>query len=474
MKHNIDIVFIDPPVYFNGAVQKNDGHLPNLGLCNLAAVTEREGYAVKIIDAVAHHYSNKEVLDLIEKQNPKYIGISSMTHNINSSAILAKLIKKKRPEIIIILGGVHATAATEETLKKYPDCFDCCVIGEGELTILELLDTLESHGDLSEVTGLAFLQEGKFIRTKNREPIKDLDSLPLPAWHLLPDLRKYYGSTFISSGDYSSNHLVTSRGCPGKCIFCDTSIHGRRLRGYSSDYVMEMIEILHKKYGINDIQFNDDTFITLKKRMYDICEKLVEKGYNLTWSCDARASDVTKEGLSLMKAAGCWQIAYGVETGSERIMKFLKKGINFSDIYNAFEWTKKEGISTKGFFILGHPTETHKSIQETVDLILALNIDVVGVTFFTVYPGSPIYPEIHKYGHFNPVWENAKTYEVGNFIPDGFTPQELINIRKNTLRRFYLRPNYIVKQITRIKKPYDIYKLTFGGCKAISKYVLGI
>ena len=234
-----------------------------------------------------------------------------------------------------------------------------------------------------------------------------------------------------------------------------------------------MIDVLHHRYCVSDIQFNDDSFVTLRKRLVEICSGLIHKGSNLTWSCDARASDVTEDGLRLMKRAGCWQIAYGVETGSERIMKFLKKRVTFEQIHNAVSWARKAGISTKGFFILGHPTETRQSIRETVDLMIALDLDVVGLTFFTAYPGSPIYPDIGRYGRFDPNWDVAQTYAVGNFIPDGFSEAELIDTRRWALRRFYLRPRYVARQLRAVRRPDDLLRLAIGGWKAVSKYALG-
>ena len=473
--NNVDIFFIEPPVYKNNSGERPDkleGNLPQLGVCSLAAVAERDGYKAAILDAAALQYSLKEVLEEVRAYNPRYVGITSMTHTISSAALFAGLIKERFPDIKILLGGVHITAATEETLMRYPGFFDVCVIGEGETTFSELLRTLDEGGDLATVDGLAFIQDGKVIKTNPRKIIKDMDSLPMPAWHLLPDMTKYYGTTLISAGNKASNHLLTSRGCPGRCTFCDTSVHGNMVRGYSADYVMDMIEILHKKYKVEDIQFNDDTFVTLRKRLSEICERLITKKYNLSWSCDARARDVTKEGLNLMKAAGCWQIAFGVETGSQRILDSMKKNTTFEHIHNAFKWAKKAGISTKGFFIIGHPSETIESVKETVDLMLSLDIDVVGLTFYTVFPGSPIFATISNYGKFNPDWDKTNTYEIGNFIPHGFTAEQLVHLRKQSLTKFYFRPKFIVKQLANIKKPYDLYRLAAGGLKVFSKNVL--
>lgn len=470
-----DIIFIDPPRFNENAEIIPGtlyGHLPHLGLCSLAAVAEKAGYKVSILDAVALQYSLRQILEEIKTRKPRYVGISAMTHTISSASAIAKILKENLNDVKIILGGVHITAATEETLKKYPGCFDVCVLGEGETTIVELLKNLDNGDTLNDVPGLAFMSGNQIVKTRPREFIRDLDVLPFPAWHLLPDMRQHYGATLISAGNKYSNHLLTSRGCPGRCIFCDTTINGHKVRGYSAEYVLDMIEILHKKYHIDDIQFNDDTFVTLKKRMLDICEKLIARNYRLSWSCDARASDVTEESLKIMKAAGCWQIAFGVETGSERVMDFIKKKVTFEQIKNAFKWAKNAGISTKGFFILGHPTEDRESIQETIELMLSLDIDVIGVTFFTAFPGSPIFSTINQYGKFDSDWDKTYVYEIGNFIPHGFTEEELLCLRRSALRRFYFRPKYMAKQLYNVRKPFDLYRLIAGGIKIISKNII--
>ena len=468
-----DIIFIDPPsslsLSMRAAGKKPTGNLPCLGICILASVVEREGIKADIIDAVAMQYTYEEVAQKVLEMNPRYIGLTAMTHSICNAAAIGNLVKEKMPGIKIILGGVHVTSAPRETMIRFQHVFDVAVLGEGEATIVELLKAIESGKEPSGVDGVAFVRDGIFFKTKPRDIIKDMDTLPMPAWHLLPNMRTHYTPHPISSGGFPSNHLLTSRGCPGKCIFCDTSVNGHKVRGYSADYVMEMIDILYNKYGMRDLQINDDTFVTLKKRMLEICDRLVDRRYKLTWSCDARASDVSEDGLKKMRSAGCWQIAYGVETGSQRIMKFLKKNVTLEQIHNAFQWSKKSGISTKGFFILGHPTETHESINETIEIMLSLDIDVVGVTFFTVYPGSPIYTTISEYGDFDPDWDKTDTYAIGNFIPKGFTAEELTAIRSNALNRFYFRPKYIWRQAKNIRSTHQLFKLIKYGGKIFLK-----
>ena len=468
----VDIVFIHPP-YPDAEGIKQDGHLPSIGLLNLAALAEKEGLRVAIVDSVALGYTSERTVREVIALNPRYVGLTAMTHNITTAAVIAKNLKEQNRNLVTLLGGVHISSVPEETLNKFPDCFDISILGEGELIFLATLRALENNSDIDYISGLAFMKDGKFIKTGEGGMIQELDELPFPAWHLLPDMSTHYATTFISGNQKVSNHLLTSRGCPGRCVFCDTTVFGGKIRGYSPDYVVEMVDILYNKYGVRDIQFNDDTFTSLRSRLHEICELLIKKNYNdLTWSCDARVSGMSEESLALMKAAGCWQIAFGVETGSQEIMDFLKKYVTFEQIHNAFHWAKKVGISTKGFFIIGHPTETMETLNATVDLMLELPIDVVGVTHFTAYPGSPIYSSIAKYGAFDSDWNNVNTYDVGNFIPDGFTAKQLKDLRRKAIRRFYLRPRYVFNQIMAVKSFSEVIKLFIGFWKLLAKFVL--
>ena len=475
MKNSTEIVFVDPPLIDDsGNILEVKGHLPQLGMLTVAAVVRNAGYSVAYVDSVAMKYSVSDVINEIESYNPRYIGFTAMTHNISSVAYIAKIIKERRKDVKIILGGVHITSATAETYNKYPGVFDYSVIGEGEDTIIDLLECLETKKSLTNVPGIAYCEDNEICKTPSRDIINDMDRLPFPAWDLLTGMNQnVYEANFISSGKGKTNHLLTSRGCPAMCAFCDTSVNGKKIRGFTPDYVLEMMNVLVNKYNVNDIQINDDTFVSLKKRMYSICEKLIDTKLNISWSCDARVNNMTKEGVELMAEAGCWQIAYGVETGSERIMKWLQKKITFEQIERAMRWTYDAGINTKGFFILGHPTESRQTLEETVQLMLRLPLDVIGLTFFTVFPGSPCYTDIEKYGKFNGDWSLTNTYTAGNFVANNFTKDELIRLRYDALRRFYFRPKYVLRQLRHVKKdPTSFFMLSYGLVKAVEKVLL--
>ena len=461
-----DIILIDPSPNRPGTIAspKKAGCLPHLGLLSIAAVLEKEEYSVKYIDARALGLNIHECCNEVVKQRPRYVGITSITPTISNAASLAEAIKAEL-DVPIILGGVHVTALPEVTMETYRQ-FDVAIIGEGEETIVELLKTIDGGESLDNVDGLVYRQGERVLTTKHREMIKDLDTLPLPAWHLLPDITKYYQQNYAGANRLPSNHVMTSRGCYGKCIFCDRSVSGQIVRTHSVDYVLDMIDVLHNKYGIRDITMHDEVFICKKKRINEICDRLIEKKWDLTWSCEARVNNVGNGDLELlkkMKRAGCWRIAYGIESGSQDVLDFIKKDITLEQIERAVKLTREAGIKAYGFFMFGHPTETKERMLETVNLLSRLNITDFGLTYFIPYPGSYSYKIAKKYGHFNDDWETWDVGQPDTFVPYGVTKEELLHYKKLAQLKFYLRPQVIYSWIKGIRSPFDIFRLFMGG-----------
>ena len=245
---------------------------------------------------------------------------------------------------------------------------------------------------------------------------------------------------------------MTSRGCPGQCSFCDTQVFGRKFRGYSARYVIDMIDHLIKNYGIEDFLIYDDTFVVNHKRLTEICKTLIDGKYKIHWSCCSRVNFVTPEILQLMKKAGCWQIEYGIESGSPEILKRMKKSITLDQIKNALIWTKEAGIMTRGNFIFGYLGETKHTLQETMDFLMDIELDYFQQTFLTPYPGSEVYKTANSYGKANLEWEKMNNMSI-NFVPKGLTEKELVAFSKIAFRKFYLRPKVIISHIKNLRSP---------------------
>lgn len=287
--------------------------MPSLGLLSLAAVVREHGFKPAIIEACSLGLSYKETLEQIIAVAPRYVGLTATTVSIYPAARLAEVLKARMPQVRIILGGPHLTAVPEKTMKLFP-AFDIGVVGEGEETLIELLEVDQAGGDLRQVPGLIIRKGEATQRTGVRPYIRDLDDLPFPAWDLLPGFPGAYRPTPMRFKQLPAAVLVTTRGCPYRCIFCDRSVFGNRSRSFSPEYVLEMIRVLHDRYSVREIVFEDDTMFVFKKNLAALCEMLLREGWGISWSCLGRVNSVDSELLALMKQAGCWQIGYGIES----------------------------------------------------------------------------------------------------------------------------------------------------------------
>jgi radical SAM superfamily enzyme YgiQ (UPF0313 family) len=459
----IDIVFVNPPVSLEeryGKLSLSGNMTPPLGLCHLASVCRNEGFNAAIVDANAIGLSHYEVVQEVFKHDPGAIGITASTVSIQSAARLADMIKEIGHSKHIIIGGPHITAVPVATMERYSS-FDVGVIGEGERTITDLLHTLSTGGDLGSVPGVIFRGNHSISQNQKRKPIKNLDELPMPAWDLLPELRHFYKPPPVGYHRLPSTSLVTSRGCPGKCTFCDRTVFGNFCRGFSAEYLFEMVKELYLRYHIRDILFDDDNFIVFKPRLARFCDLLMSSELDLTWSCNARVDIVDEETLRLMAQAGCWQIAYGIESGNQEILDVLNKGITLDQIRKALAMTRKAGIKTKGFFMIGSPLETPKTVEDTIRFVLELPLDDFQTTLFTPLPGCELYETIETYGELEDDWSKMNLwYPV--FVPRGMSKHELVAYSKRAFRRFYFRPKILWGYLKTLKKPEAVAKLAMG------------
>jgi radical SAM superfamily enzyme YgiQ (UPF0313 family) len=458
-----DIVFVNPMITLEeryGKLSSSGSMAPPLGLCHLASVCRHAGFEAAIVDANALGLSHDKMVREVFRYDPNVIGITASTVSVQSAARLADVIKRREPSKYIVLGGPHITAVPVATMERYSS-FDVGVIGEGERTITELLHTHSTGGDVSGISGVVYRKGNGIVRNKKRHPITNLDELPMPAWDLLPELEYFYKPVSLSYHQLPSTSLITSRGCSGKCTFCDRTVFGNVCRGFSADYLFEMVQELYFKYNIRDILFDDDNFVLFEPRLSKFCELLLASDLNLSWACNARVDLVDMETLRLMARAGCWQIAYGIESGNQGILDVLNKGIRLEQIRRALTMTRKAGIKTKGFFMIGSPLETPNTIEDTIRFILELPLDDFQTTFFTPLPGCELYETIEEYGELEDDWSKMNMwYPV--FVPNGLSQRELVISAKRAFRKFYFRPKILWGYLKTFKKPGALTKLAMG------------
>jgi anaerobic magnesium-protoporphyrin IX monomethyl ester cyclase len=443
------ICFINPPIdlkEFYWEV-KLGSKLPPLGLLSLAAFLREKGHEVFLIDALNKGISPPEVVERVHQIDPDFVGITATTSFIASAHQCAQAIKNRFPKITTLIGGSHISAMPVQTIEEFPG-FDLGVVGEGEETLLELVDHPEM--DYRQIEGIVFREQGRPVQTERRAPIRDLDQLPFPSLDLLEGFPHLYQPTPNNYQKKPVVSLVTSRGCPFSCTFCDQSVFGHRVRAFSPQYVVRMIQYYQEQYGIREVSFYDDLFTYNKKRLLDFVGELSRAGVQMTWSCESRIDTVSEDSLKIMKESGCWQISDGIETGSQKILDYFNKRISVRDIEKAVRLTHRAGMRVRAYLIVGAPPETQETIAETKDLIRSLPIDDLHISFFAPIPGSQAFKDIIGEGIVP--WKNMDLYRVG-YTPPGISAEELQAAVKGIYRQFYLQPRVLFHYVRLLLNP---------------------
>ena len=342
------------------------------------------------------------------------------------------------------------SALPEQSLSH--NSFNYGVIGEGEITTYELLECLKNNGNVEEVDGIVFKKNNSIVKTKPRKFIKDLDSLPFPARHMVKDIQSYT-PTVTNYKKLPVTNVITSRGCPGQCTYCSHAVFGNSYRERSAENIFEEIKEVIQKYKIREIHFNDDTFLLDKKRIYRLFELCKQEKLKFTWTCFARIDNVNYEFLSFIKGTGCWRISFGVESGDRQVLKDIKKHISLENVEKVINWCNKLRIKTKGHFIIGHPTDTNESIENTIKFALKIPFSDIAVCISTLVPGSEQFEILNSKQSFDNL--DCKKFNAGLVVvpPQGISEQELQAKLKEFYRRFYFRPRVIFDYSLRLISP---------------------
>jgi anaerobic magnesium-protoporphyrin IX monomethyl ester cyclase len=366
------VVLVIPP-----QAEMTKEYLPSIGVAYLAAVLEKNGYGVKIIDSFAMGFNGGQTVDSILKESPFLVGVSANTHNrFNAIEIFKQVKERSNNEIFTVAGGPHFSLIPEQALANIPS-LGAVVRGEGEETLLQLANHLVKYsrinpGELMNVPGLTFRGDDGIISTPNRDFIKNLDELPSPAWHLF-NLDKY-NARLEGTISYRAIGISSSRGCPQDCIFCVNSAFWKKFfRRHSPKRFVDEVEFLHKTYGYRAFDFWDDTLTVFKPHAMEICNEIINRGLTIKWYARARVNTVDLELLSLMKKSGCEVISFGVESGSEKILKVIQKNITLKQVRDAARFCKELDLITKFFFIHSLPQETEDDLNLSLDLMNELN-----------------------------------------------------------------------------------------------------
>ena len=437
------VTFINPPqpnskYKFLGVVA------PSLGIGYMAAVLEKNQIDVDVLDANALDLSYEEIANEIKERNPDIVALSALTPTIGRALDTADVIKDAKEDTVVVLGGYHPTFEYEAVLEE--ESVDVVVRGEGEYTMLDLVQTIDAGGDLTNVQGLAFKDKDtdELIVTPDRPIIHDLDELPFPAFHLFP-MEKYK----ILNITTNVATIITTRGCPMQCSFCSSAaLHGRHLRRRSYENVVDEIEIRLKEQNIDTIAFMDDTFTLDVKFVKNFCEEIKRRNLKFWWGCTSRVDTLNEELLEMMKEAGCITIFMGVESADQQMLDKMNKNITVKKTITAFKLARKVGIRTIASCVIGMPEDTKETMKQTIEFVNSLKPNYALYSLATPYPGTRFYKEtfeknlikIKDWSKFTLISPVLETIDC--------TKDDLRDIQKKAFIKFYLRPGYLIKQVS--------------------------
>ena len=454
----MDVLLINPPwTKKGGNIWKTVASImPPHGLAVIAACLEQVGLKVRILDTHAMKVAMEDLkawLQTYYPTAPKFIGLTGSTLTISYAYDTAQICRELYPQAKIILGGVHATEKPQEAVTQ--TFVDYVIRGEGEFAFQELV----AGKPFAEIRGLTYKENGRVIHNEDRELIKDLDILPMAAYHLLP--MDHYFPAVGSYKNLPAISMVTSRGCPGKCTFCYQPF-GSLIRQRSPKKIFEEIQYLLRNYGIREICFYDDNFTTLKPRIRELCKMIMDAKLDFTWSCFSRVDWADLTLLKLMRQAGLRQVMYGIESGDQQILDTIRKQTTLEKIRTANRWTKEANIEVRAAFIFGNPGETEETMKKTIDFAIELDPDVAIFNVVVPNPGTQMYEWAVKAGVLKT--ENWDEYDLTKPVMTlaSVSGEKVQHYYRLAYKKFYMRPSYVLKRLLKIRYLADVRSLLSG------------
>ena len=415
-----------------------------IGILSLASWLDKHGHETMLLDCLGPRApkTTEETVQRILAFKPDMVGFSTTTSAFLDGYDIASQIKQKHPEIKIIFGAVHPSSIGGQLLEHFPNADYLCV-GEGEGTLVDLADGKA----LKDVPNLVYRDGDRIVSNPRRARINDLDELPFPAWDKLDGFASGYHLPLFSYIKRYGTNMITSRGCPFTCSFCDRTVYEHKYRHNSAEYTWEHMKLLRDRYGVHHINFYDDLFTASRKRVVELCETLIRKPLGMDWSCAIRVGHNDDEELfALMKRAGALQLSMGIETADPGMMERHKTGLEPDMVRATVRRIQKLDMRVKGLFIMGLPGETPESFRKTSDFVLDLDLDEMNMTKFTPFHGAPMWHEIiannGKDGNFHEDWRLMNCLNFV-YIPEGFQSREQMEDLYNWhILRFYKSKNY--------------------------------
>jgi len=439
---------------------------PPYPLLLLATVLRAAGHQAEIIDALAEDLSFDEVVGRCAGVDFVVLLTSVMTFS-EDRVVLGEL-KRRQPHLKTIIYGSIATFMPEFCLRF--EEVDFIIRREAEWALRDFLTDYAAGGERwKQARGLGYREGGRPVVNDFYPFIENLDDLPFADWSLLKASRRYFNPA-VARHPYVTD--LTSRGCPGRCIYCMAPpFYGRKIRARSTQNVLEGFR-RHAAAGYREVYIRDEMFTTFRGRVREICQGIIAEGLDLTWLCSAKVGSIDREAMDLMKRAGCHTIKLGVESGCQEILDRVKKDIKVEQTAETFRWAREVGLNTHAHMMIGAPGETADTIRRTLKFLKKIKPTTVTFAIITPFPGTPLFEEVAAK---DPKLKDACNLELADlhsksFHTDAFcelSPEELAFWLKKAHRSFYLRPAYILEWLSRVRSPGDLLKLVRAGSKVI-------
>jgi len=447
------------------SINKAQGVYPPLGLLYIAAVLEQNGHDVKILDSQALNLTTHETKEEIRKFGPAIVGITCMTPNIKGALEAARLSKEIADEagkdIITVLGGPQLSIYPKETLSY--DYVDIGVIGEGEYTMLDLVNAIENKKDISKIRGIVYKDKKGNVKSTGARIVDDIDSLPFPSRHLL-QTEKYH--CVITKHPFTT--MMTSRGCPFKCGFCFKGPSDEKMRYRDPKSVVDEMEHCVKKYKVREIMFYDDTFTNNRKHVFDVCNEIIKRGMKIKWECPTRIDCLDEEILRIMKRAGCIRLRLGVESGNQKILDIMRKKITLEKIERAFKRSRNVGIETFAYFIIGYACENEDTIKDTINFAKKIDADWAMFTVATPLPDTNLWELATEQGIVDPnYWRDFTLGKTVERMP--FLVKNADILANRAYKQFYMRPRFVIKKLSKMTS-IDTMRKYYRGFNSIVSF----
>lgn len=437
------------------------GCWPTPGLQYIAAVLRDRGHTVKFLEGF--FYTNEKMLQMVRDFKADAVGVYVISLLWDQASRFISDLRKCDPDVFTFIGGHGATAMPDMLFSDCPD-LDAIVVGEGELTAGEMIDAIQEGKDLKGIPGLIFRDpEGNAVSTGARPIVQDLDLLPFPAVELC-EMERYWPS-FEQVSTVPAMQMLASRGCNGSCIYC-YKMYGKHIRLRSAEKIVDEIESYVKNYGAREIKFWDEHFTYSHQHVYDFCRELMDRGIKVRWWVSCRADSVDKPLLRAMKAAGCWCINFGVESGNQKNLDTLLKFESTDRIRTAVKLAHSVGIKTHTTYIFGIPGETFSEGLETIEFAKDLGSFTVEFFPITPFPGTPLYKGVMQ-GKFGTMSENlddqGMLLDRPCFVPFSMTADQVMELRRLAYLKYFFRPSFVFYRVRNLMSPFQLRAMCHGA-----------